>query len=115
MGAPTDHVPGDGIPFAAELVLTDDHRWEVRAAGETLLGYEFADVRLSVLWKAYCFATEEEAAAYDDHTDDLTPELVTELFRADLTARGIAFDEPGDLWSDVAWRRTLQTAYPPGT
>jgi hypothetical protein len=113
VGGPSDHVPGDGIPFAAELVLTDDRRWEVREAGAVLAAYDVADVRLSVLWKAYCFATEAEAAAYDDHSHDLTPELVTELFRDDLTSKGIAFAEPGDLWTDVAWRRTLQSAYPP--
>ena len=114
-GRPAEFVADDGIPFSAELALIADDRWEVRHRGEVLHAYAFGDVRLSVLWKAFCFATDAEAAAYDDHTDDLTRDVVTEIFRGDLRQRGIAFADPGDPSTDVAWRDTLQEAYPAAT
>ncbi len=115
VGRPDEYVPDDGIPFDAELVLGGDGRWHVRHDGATLSTYDPSDVRLSVLWKAYCFRSADEAVAYDDHTDDLTPELVFEIFAADLRSSGIAFDVPDDPHRDLGWKATLIEAYPPAT
>lgn len=114
IGNTDDHVPGDAIPYRARLALTHDRHWEVQHEGETLRCYDYGAVRLSVLWKAYCFSTEEEARAYDDHSDDLTPELITDLFLRDLAERGVAHAEPSDPLDDLAWKETLLAAYPTG-
>ena len=114
IGPSSAHVPGDAIPYHARLVLADDRRWEVRLDDEVLRRYEYRAVRQSVLWKAYCFSTEEAAAAYDDHSDDLSPELITDMFLRDLSARGIAHAEPSDPLDDIAWKQTLMSAYPSG-
>lgn len=111
-GPVEQHVPADGVPFGAELVLIDDTRWEVREGEDVLADYGYSDVRLSVLWKAYCFSSQAEADAYDDHSHDLTPTMVTEIFAADLTARGLDVPPPGDLSSDLVWKQALLAAYP---
>jgi len=112
VGHPDDHVADDGIPFEATLALTDDRRWEVQLDGTALSSYRYQDVRRSVLWKAYCFKNEAEAAAYDDKSRDLTPAMVTEIFCRDLARRAIEFTEPADIFSDVGWKHTLESAYP---
>ena len=77
-----------------------------------LLRYPFADVRLSVLWKAYCFRDEAEATSFDDRSDDLTPALIADLFLDDLAERGVACDAARDDFSDPTWKRVLEQAYP---
>lgn len=114
VGSPDAYVPDDGIPYDAELVHGDDGRWRVVHEGATLASYAAGDVRLSVLWKAYCFRSAAEAAAYDDHSDDLTPQQVFDLFAADLRARGLAVPAVDDPHTDLAWKDTLIEAYPPG-
>ena len=111
-GSVEQHVPADGVPFGAELVLVDGAGWQVRDGEEVLTEYQYSDVRQSVLWKAYCFASEAEAAAYDDHRHDLTAASVTEIFLADLRQGGLDVAEPGDIWNDIAWKQTLLDAYP---
>ena len=112
IGRTEQQVPDDGIPFDAELALTDDRGWEVRVDGTPLSSHSYEDVRLSVLWKAYCFTDAAEAAAYDDRSHDLTPELVTEIFCGDLAERGTPFERPDDIFGDAAWKHTLERAYP---
>ena len=53
-----------------------------------------------------------EAAAFDDHSDDLTPNLVTDLFCDDLAARGVAVKRPEEPFSDPAWKSLLEQTYP---
>jgi hypothetical protein len=112
IGRPENFVADDAIPFDARLELVDGSDWEVRNNGETLAGYAWADVRLSVLWKAWCFKTEAEAQSYDDKSHDLSPDLVTEIFCKDLADKGESFKPPGDIFTDVAWKETLLKAYP---
>ena len=113
IGRPADFVPDDGVPYDAVLALVDDVMWEVRQGGETLRSYAWDDVRLSLLWKAYCFRTPEEEAAFDNHSNDLTPDLVTDLFCEDLSVRGIAFSRPDDPFNDLSWKRMLERIYAP--
>ena len=112
-GRAEQFVADDAIPYEARLALTDDADWEVHHDGATLARYPWDEVRISLLWKAYCFRSEAEAAAFDDHSDDLTPGLVTELFCKDLNARGVAFDAPGDPSTDIAWKQVLESTYRP--
>lgn len=112
IGRPEAFVPDDGIPYDAELALVGTETWEVRHEGATLLSYPWDEVRLSLLWKAYCFRSAEEAAAFDRQSDDLTPDLVTRLFCDDLIARGVAFRHPDDPFNDAAWKTLLEGTYP---
>ncbi|MDA0340053.1 MAG: hypothetical protein O3B74_00475, partial [Proteobacteria bacterium] len=111
-GRPEDYVALEDIPYDALLERRGDDGWDVVHDGEVLRRYGLGAVRCSVLWKAYCFADEAAAAAYDNHADDLTPDHVTEIFRTDLRGRGVTVAEPGDIGTDLAWQETLAQAYP---
>ena len=112
LGRPEDHLAPDAIPYDARLAMNEAAgTWEVREGDSVLMSFPAAAVRVSVLWKAYCFASRAEADAYDDHGDDLTPDKITDLFRDDLRARGIAFRDPQDAWTDPDWKALLERVY----
>jgi len=114
-GRPQDYVTEDDIPVDAVLAIANDGGWNVTHDGRVLRRYKPGQVRCSVLWKGYCFKDAAEAAAYDDHSDDLSPDKITELFSADLKARGIPFCDPTGIEQDLAWKQTLTEAYPAPT
>lgn len=72
-------------------------RWEVRdEAGTVLQSFDFSDVRMSVNWKAHCFADEAAQALYMYHagTDNLSLESILQTIKADLTTRvGASIEE----------------------
>lgn len=103
----------DKIGYDALLELGSDNRWHVRETGKTWPSFEFGQVRISVLWKAHCFENDRVAGIYDDHSDDLNAQLVTDIFKKDLKNRGIAFREPGDLATDMEWKELLVETYAP--
>ncbi len=111
LGRKADWLASDAIPFDARLHL-EGTDWVVRDGEAEMLRYAFPDVRLSVLWKAYCFRDEAAEAAFDDRSDDLTPDLIASLFHSDLSARGIACDAAEDDFSDPMWKQVLEAAYP---
>jgi len=90
-----------------------DGAWEMRE--HDTLRRRFAEdaIRLSILWKGYAFRDEPAAAIFDAHSDDLTPEIIVEVFAQDLRARGIAFDLPARPLEDRGFRDLLLATYPP--
>src|SRR5204863_8735832 len=73
--------PGCGL--AAER-----DRWVLRDPdGAVLADYDWSELRLSVSWKAYCFADEAARDAWRAHADDLTLDRILEALRADVSAR----------------------------
>jgi hypothetical protein len=113
-GTPAEYWNETSVPYDATLGLTDSKEWEIlNAGGDTLATLPYQKVRLSVLWKAYCFETEAMAASYDDHSNDLTADMVTDIFAEDLGKKGIGFAEPTDLATDLTWKQTLLEVYTP--
>jgi hypothetical protein len=110
-GLPDQYWSPDSVPYDARLALDDSGQWAVRDGERTLATLPYGSVRLSVLWKAFCFQTQEMADSYDDHGHDLTPGLVVDIFCDDLSQRGVAFSRPDDPANDPAWRRTLFQVY----
>ncbi|MGI8661725.1 MAG: hypothetical protein ACR2LQ_00745 [Acidimicrobiales bacterium] len=87
-------------PIEVGSTLTRDR---AAAAGEWMLanadGYEvarylWAQLRLSVSWKAYCFSDEAERTAWRIHSDDLSYEAVVDELVADMHARGVVEADP---------------------
>ncbi len=72
-------------------------------------------MRVSFLWKSIVFDSEAAAAAFDDHSDDITLERAVSIFCSDLRARGVTFTEPSDPVRDPQWSGTLIAAYPLGS
>jgi hypothetical protein len=113
-GSPDEWWGEESVPYNALLHLSDDKQsWIMREGDTVLASFPYAKVRLSVLWKAYCFETQAMADSYDDHSHDLTADMVTDLFCQDLKRRGVKFAEPSDLATDLAWKETLTGTYTP--
>jgi len=71
-------------------------RWVLRAADESVLAeYDWSELRLSVSWKAYCFASEADRDTWRTHADDLTLDAILKTLRADVSARR-GLDVPRD-------------------
>ncbi|MCC3304031.1 hypothetical protein [Sneathiella sp. HT1-7] len=115
VGPTAEHHRYDNLGYDATLTLTEDNSWRVDDGGKPFAKLPFEEVRLSVLWKGYCFKNEAEAAAYDDHSHDLNSDLIIDIFCDDLTARGIAVSKPEDFWTDAAWKEVITRAYPAPT
>lgn len=113
VGPEDEHDRFVNLGHDARLILTVRETWQVEDGGQIIAELEFAKVRLSVLWKVYCFRNEAEARGYDDHSSDLTPALVKEIFLSDLAARGIQFRPPVDIWTDPEWKETITRVYGP--
>ena len=115
-GTPAEYWSETSVPYDARLALTDDKHWAlISASGETLATLPYEKVRLSVLWKAYCFETEAMAASYDDHSNDLTANLVADIFIENLSKKGVRFTEPSNPTTDMAWKQTLLEVYTPAS
>jgi hypothetical protein len=56
--------------------------------GAVLASYDFAQLRFSVSWKAYCFAGEAERRAWREHLDDLHYDRIVARLVDDLRSRG---------------------------
>lgn len=102
----------ENIGYDALLALDENDRWQVTENGQSIASFGFSKVRISILWKGYCFKNQAEADSYDDHSHDLTPQLVADIFCADLKRRGIEFKEPGPFQTDTDWKKTITEAYP---
>ena len=110
IGRPDEFLPDNEVAYDARLHLVD-RRWEIRCADRRVAAYDYPQLRLSVLWKAFCFRDEADAAAWSDHSDDLSPQRIVEIFSADLRKRGLPADTPRDLTADDAWRRRILETY----
>jgi len=109
MGIEPDYLH-DGISSDALLHLDDD-TWEIRR-GETMIrAFRRDQVRVSVLWKAYCFKDEQAADAFRDPAFNLTPDTIVDIFCQDLRERGVAFEAPTSLTDDHAWMEVVLREY----
>lgn len=78
-----------GLRPGMRLVAGADDDWVVRDdAGTEVARYHDRDIRFSVSWKAYCFADDDERAAWRAHGDDLDLDTILERLEADLRERG---------------------------
>ncbi len=88
-----DRVLGDERELARlrpgmRLHFEGDGRWTVRDGDEVISRYDEDEVRLSISWKAYCFADDAERAAWRTNVDDLSLEVILDTLVADLARRG---------------------------
>jgi hypothetical protein len=63
--------------------VLSDKRWVLRN-GERPHEYDWTQLRFSVSWKAYCFHDEREHDAWNEHSDDLTLDLILDRLVDDL-------------------------------
>lgn len=86
-----------------------DGRWALVAdgAGDVVATYDFAELRFSVSWKAYCFADEADRDRWQTGSDGLDLDTVLDTLVADLAERGVTTEGP----RDPALGRTLIDTY----
>ncbi|MEP6625406.1 MAG: hypothetical protein ABJC79_13250 [Acidimicrobiia bacterium] len=84
--------PGCGLSAEGE-------RWVLRSPDDAVLtDYDWSELRLSVSWKAYCFADDRARDRWREHSDDLTLDAILEILRADASARrGVVVPRDADL------------------
>jgi hypothetical protein len=75
--------PGMTLDFAG------DGSWVVHdATGDEIARYDWSQLRFSVSWKAYCFASEQERDTWREHSDDLTLDVILDRLVDDMCSRG---------------------------
>ncbi|MFN3237703.1 MAG: hypothetical protein ACE37D_11680 [Pseudomonadales bacterium] len=109
MGHETDYLSG-GIPSDA-LLHRVEAGWAIKRQGQVLRQYPVEQIRVSVLWKAYCFQDQAAADLFADPSDNLTPDQIVDIFSEDLKQRGISFQQPTDLETDAEFRELITTQY----
>jgi len=107
--------PGDdmvrGLTLDSQLARAADGAWEIVDHGRVLGRYDFAQLRISVSWKAQVLRDGEEVRLVDEHRDDLRFEQVLDTFLGDLDARGVHLEPPADPLHDPGFVSTLGQAY----
>ncbi|MDA0977037.1 MAG: hypothetical protein O3B72_00625 [Proteobacteria bacterium] len=111
MGDPQDYLDA-GISSEAQLHRSDDG-WDIRLNGDLIRHYRQHEVRVSILWKAFCFKDQYQADQYADPAGNLTPSQIVDIFCDDLRRRQVKFQEPADLETDRAWMQVVLDHYRP--
>ena len=96
---------------AANVLEHDGAAWRLRperGSTETLATWGWDEIRVSLSWKAYCFADEAERTAWRTNADDLTVDVILDRLRADLAERGVG---PVDELADADLARLLIDTY----
>lgn len=109
MGSPDSYLE-HGISSEA-LLYRKSAGWEIRLGEEPLREFGDHEIRISILWKAFCFKNQAAADAYHDTAFDLTPEMVVDIFNADMKKRGVDCTDPVDISSDHKWMATILDNY----
>jgi hypothetical protein len=112
IGGPHEYLPEGTISADAQIGPDPGGGWRIIDGGKVRAVYDPRQVRVSLLWKAIVFPDKAAAAAFDDHSDDITIERAATIFCNDLRARGIKFSEPSEPAHDQQWSRTLVASYP---
>lgn len=82
--------------FGARLEFGDNGTWKLCEGESDIAELAWPDVRLSVSWKAYCFADTAEHDLCVQHRDDLSLEQILDMLLADLRERDIVAARPSD-------------------
>lgn len=109
MGSPEEYL-SNGIPSTALLHRTEAG-WEIRQGDEVLSSYVEDKIRVSILWKAFCFKDQQDAEAFNDPAHNLTPKQIVDIFCRDLEAQNINVTVPTDLETDTEFRRVVMEHY----
>jgi len=109
MGEDQDYLAG-GISSEA-LLHREANGWNIKHDGQSIRYFPNDQIRVSILWKAYCFKDQRAADLFSDPECNLTPQAVVDIFCEDLKKKGIAFSEPTDLQLDVKWMNSIVETY----
>jgi hypothetical protein len=108
------HYPG--LTFDTELGVdpANRDRWLMKTGDVVNAELHTDDLRLMLHWNAEVYHDLDDLKLHSDHRDDLTHEMVAEIFIADLRRRGVTVDPPSDPYNDMAFIGLLNDTYDPG-
>lgn len=106
----------EGLTFDTELGVdpSDRDRWLMKTGDRVNAELHTNDLRLMLHWNAEVYRDMDDLKLHSDHRDDLTHEMVAEIFMADLRKRGVAFTPPSDPYHDMDFVGVLNDVYNPG-
>jgi hypothetical protein len=61
----------------------------MRSAQGHPVDYQWADIRYSISWKAYCFSDAAERSTWETGNDDLTIDEILDTLELELRNRGV--------------------------
>jgi hypothetical protein len=89
--------PAPRFAKGMQLRSEGDGTWCVFETDRELGHYDWEELRLSISWKAYCYADEADRRRAESHADDLKLEQILTTLCADLRKRGrLGADRPSD-------------------
>jgi hypothetical protein len=110
IGDPARFDAACAFPRTSELVHDGD-AWTVCDGDGVHLRFADDEVRASLLWRGLAFTDADDAARFDDHTDDLDLDGAVDVFLADLRRHGVDCARPADPLGDPEWVATLHRVY----
>lgn len=113
IGAPSAPAP-EKASLESELRPLDAQAsaWAIVDGERECIRYEADALRISVSWKAECFADESAARVWREHSDDLDLAHVVDRFLDAAAERGVAIERPEDLLHDTAFIEAVSGLYP---
>lgn len=97
----------------SSLVYIDGNDWELQVDGTAIRKYKTEDLRISIVYRARCFASPEQAQQYTENLDtDMLPlETILQTLRDDLVARGITTKAKLDTMNPLDFAELLLGSY----
>lgn len=105
-----------GLTFDTELGVDPNDRdaWLMKTGDFVNARLHTDDLRLMLHWNAEVYHDLDDLRLHADHRDDLTHEMVAEIFIADLRRRGVSVQPPADPYNDKTFIGLLNDAYNTG-
>ena len=64
------------------LHFLGDKKWQLRDGDKPLADYDWSEIRYSISWKAYCFASQAEKQLLRSGSDNLTVDFILDRLEA---------------------------------
>lgn len=71
------------------LHFLGDKKWQLRDGSTPLADYDWSEIRYSISWKAYCFASQAEEELWRSGSDNLTVDFILDRLEAALREQGV--------------------------
>jgi hypothetical protein len=71
------------------LHFLGDDCWQMRSAEGDPVDFQWADIRYSISWKAYCFSDAAERSTWETGNDDLSIDEILDTLELELRNRGV--------------------------
>ena len=105
-----------GLAFNSQMEADPDSldAWRITTDGRAIQSVPLEEVRFLLHWSANVYMDMAELKRDMEHTDDLSMDMVFDLFIKDMKARGLQFKVPAEPLHDKEFVSLLNRTYDPG-